>query len=224
MYDFWYTMGVATIKPALLDPIKSAAAFDFYPRIVIDVINGVNVTRQPGPSTGLLEEAPTEAVRLAIAKFVKAYSPSAPPIGVYTAGRMCQLVLIDHFSNASPKDTAFKNIIALAHSGYTGAVGAGPESKLPSFPAFLGLCLLDANMVLDFAAPTPKLAQIVSEFGIKIDAGNREWQIATAFVQTQGFKKATFLLMAADNDPWQGGGSTLEQAYFWSGKTEYAIP
>jgi hypothetical protein len=225
MYDFWYTMGVAVIQPALLDAITPAKpAFDFGQRLVIDFVDDVPVLRPNAPSTGLLENKPTTDVRLAIATFVKGYSASAPPIGIYTAGRFCQLVLIPYFASAQQDDSSFEDIIDLAHQAYVKAVGAGKESQLATFPAFLGLCLMDGRLVQDFAAPTPKLIEILAEFGMKPDATTLEWQIATAFVKAPEFGDATQLLMLADNDPWQGGGSTLEQAYFWDGKSEYAIP
>jgi hypothetical protein len=91
------------------------------------------------------------------------------------------------------------------------------------FPAFLGLCLMDGNLIHDFAHPTPKLIEAVSEFGVTVDAANREWQIATAFVKTTEFDKAANLLMASSGNPW-AGRVTLEQVYFWPGFSEHAIP
>jgi hypothetical protein len=140
MYDFWFTMGAAIVKPALLDAIVNAKpAFDFLQRIIVEIEDGVPVLLPKGPNTGVLENASTTNVREAIAKFVRNFSSSAPPIGIYCAGRFCQLVEIPFFDPAQSQNSAFKDILKLANTAYLTAVGAGPDSKLPMFPAFLGL-------------------------------------------------------------------------------------
>jgi hypothetical protein len=224
MYDFWFTLGVATIKPALLDEINgSGPAFDFVDRLTIEITGGLPALRPKAPGTGLLEAAPTTKVRETIAKFVRNFSPAAPPIGIYCAGRFCQMMKIPFFSSTQPGDSSFKDIITLANQGYIKAVGAGPASNLPMFPAFLGLCLMDGNFVFEFDNPTPKLTEAVSEFGIVIGDASRDWQIAKAFVKTDEFSKATQLLMVSNMSCWAGGGNTFEQMFFWIGKSEHAI-
>ena len=73
-----------------------------------------------------------------------------------------------------------------------------------------------------FENPGADVKQIVSEFGISVDSANREWQIATAFADTDEFASATQLLMLGNMNPWRG--TTLEQVFFWDGLSEHAIP
>jgi hypothetical protein len=222
MYDVWYTMGLAVMRPALLDAINAAGpVFNTLQRIIVEIGNGNQVLRPVTPNSGVLVNAPTTSVRLAIAQFTRAYSPASPPIGIFCAGRFSQLVTIPYFSSTLPASSAFKDIISLANQAYTKAIGTGAESTLASFPAFLGLCMLDVGVVNDFPVPTPALIEVAGEFGITIGAGSREWQIATAFTRAQEFSTATQLLMAGDSDPWECG--CQEQAYFWNGFSEHAI-
>jgi hypothetical protein len=224
MYDFWYALGVAAIKPRLLDAIAKEVKFDFVTRKIIETDQSGHKTVLPkGPNTGLLEYAATTSVRRTMARFVKKFSPSAPPIGIYCAGRFCQLMRICHFASQHPNDSKFTDIIKLANKAYIKALDGGPKSAMPTFPAFLGLCLMDGNFVFDFKRPTKKLKEAVSEFGIRVGNASREWQIATAFVKTAEFQTATQYLMAGDSNPWQAH-ITLEQIYFWPTFSEHAIP
>jgi hypothetical protein len=223
MYDLWYTLGVAVIRPELLDAIKAAGpVYDLIDRYVIEVQKGEQTLRPKDPRAGLLEHNPTTNVRVAIAKFVKQFSPSAPPIGIYTAGRFCELVLLPNFASALPSSSSMKDVINLAHTAYDGAIGHGPQSTLPTFPAFLGLCMMDGNFVAAFKKPTTLLKQAVSEFGITIDPKNLEWQIANLFVKAQEFRQAVKLFMASDMTGWTS--NTADQIFFWDGFTEHAIP
>jgi hypothetical protein len=223
VYDFWFTLGTATIKPALLDAIQNAGpVFDFVQRIIVEIEDGEQTLRPSAPSAGLLENTPTTAVRAAIAKYVGAFSPAAPPIGIYCAGRLSQLMKIPFFSSTDQAHTSFRDIIKLANQAYVKGLAGGAESKLPSFPAFLGLCLVDGQLVEGFENPGADVKQIVSEFGISVDSANREWQIATAFADTDEFASATQLLMLGNMNPWRG--TTLEQVFFWDGLSEHAIP
>lgn len=231
MYDLWYALGVGIITPKLLVEINKAnPKFDFVQRIIIEIADDqIPVLRPKAPNTGLLEDGPTTAVRLAIAGFVQKFSPAAPPIGIYCAGRLCQLIQIPFFSSSQQDRSSFSDIIALAHQAYLIAIGQGPESKLATFPAFLGLCLLDGNLVQDLphrqdgciTKATPRAIEAAGEFGIGDDA-KREWEIVTAFISADEFVQASDLLMVQDKSPWKG--TTGEQIFFWQGLTEHAIP
>ncbi|HEV2446334.1 MAG TPA: hypothetical protein VGS58_10445, partial [Candidatus Sulfopaludibacter sp.] len=112
-----------------------------------------------------------------------------------------------------------------ANQAYAAAIAGGLESQLPTFPAFLGLCMLDNLFVSALGNPTPEVKQIVSEFGIVNDPPSLEWQIANRFVKNPQFKRSTKLLMEGDNSSWgPGGESGGELALFWPGKAERAIP
>jgi len=233
MYDFWYTLGVAAIEPNLLTAIKNAGpVFNLVDRKVVENIGGQEFVRR-GPSTGLLDRAATTKVRLAISQYIKGLSWSAPPIGIYTAGRFSQLVKISLFQSDKP-DSTFADIINSAHKAYVTALASGAASSLPTFPAILGMCLMDGKIV-DRIQKWPnlsqsdlvELAEILQEFGLTI--GDRSWDIARAFVKDNAdFKAAVFYLMAGNMNPWFEKGNTLEQMLFWpddtSGKGEHAIP
>jgi hypothetical protein len=223
VYDFWFTLGVTIMRPALLDKISDAGpVFDFVDRIIIEVTNGQPALRPKAPDTGLLEKDPTTAVRLAISKFVRGVSAAAPPIGIYCAGRFCQLIKIPFFASAQPNTSSLRDIINSAHAGYLAALNDGPESPIPAFPAFLGWLLVDPALVPDFDSPTDQVKEVASEFGVVVDDTNRSWQIARTFVKTNEFLHATQLLMVADNSPWKS--ATAEQIIFWTGLSEHAIP
>lgn len=223
MYDMWYTTGVAVIRPALLDAIQNAKpVFNFVDRFIIEVEDGNQTLIPKAPRTGLLEPDPTTRVRQAIAKFVKNFSAAAPPIGIYTAGRFSQYAAIPNFSSARPNDSKISDIMAIANQGYKKAVGMGAESADPTFPAFLGLCMMDGALAHKLGTPTPEQVEVATEFGIPADPANRSWQIATNFVQTIEFGTATQLFMLSDLDPWTV--CTEEQIFFWKGLNERAIP
>jgi hypothetical protein len=226
VYDFWFTLGTAIIDPGFLAVIKNpangiTANFHFVERVVVE-LDGENAIHRHGPSAGLLEEASTTAVRLAMANYIKG-APGAPPVGIYAAGRFCQLVNIPTFdSNHTPADGNFDKIIALAHNAWVSALGASPVPAIPAFRAFLGLCLCDQNLVFDFAAPTPALIEAASEFGITVGT-SPAWTIASACVSHPDFSAGARLFMLGDLDPWDDA-PTFEQAFFWKGRSEFAIP
>lgn len=224
MYDSWFTMGLAVMRPALLDAINAAQpAFNFVERIVCEVQpDGKLVALRKGHQTGLLENEPTTNVRRAIVKFAKAFSASAPPIGIYCAGRFSQYARITNFASQLPDKSKFSDIIALANTGYRRALGTDAESTRPEFAAFLGACMLDGALARELKTPTQEQIDIASEFGITADASNREWRISTAFAATDEYMTAANLFMTGDLDPWES--ISAEQIIFWEDFNEHAIP
>jgi hypothetical protein len=81
--------------------------------------------------------------------------------------------------------------------------------------------MMDGAVANNLEQATDQQIAIASEFGIKADSANRDWQIATNFVKQDNFASAAQLLMRGDLDPWQGG--SLEQIIFWKGFNEWAI-
>ena len=81
MYDFWYTLGVATIDPTMLTPLKEHAKFTDVERVVNETIGGVPQKPRKGPHTGLVERNATTNMRLAIFAALKKFSSDAPPVG-----------------------------------------------------------------------------------------------------------------------------------------------
>jgi hypothetical protein len=228
MYDFWYALGVATIKPSLLVAImKAKPTFPLVPRVLIEFPQGLPRPLPVGPYTGTLEENPTTAVREAMAAFlqkfsVENYSVLAPPVGIYCAGRFSQLITIPYFNSKKPRESSLSNIFDLAHTAYLKAVGKGPESKLASFPAFLGVCLMDTRFSTKIQTPTPEALAAAAEFGISPDRTKREWNIAQAFVKRVEFRGATYLLQGADKNPWSGH-VTSEQIFFWPDFNDHVV-
>jgi hypothetical protein len=242
MYDFWYSLGLTIIRPSILKmpqpqvqnkSINDLAAIAFVPidsRTIKDTglpVGGAYAFKPSRTSNapGVLanDQGQTENVRKALAYSVKNYSSSAPAIGIYSAARFSQLISIKNFGNKKTPAT-FGQIIDNLHAGYVDAIGTGPESTLSTFPAFLGLMAMDALLVADFATGTPKLDQVLSEFGF--DRSTPEWQIASRFALSNGFTSpVTAALQNGDGNPWNEGSPTFEQVYFWpNGHSEYAVP
>lgn len=228
MYDFWFTLGAGIIDPAGLDKALQGTEFYFCQRLTL-MLEESGPRLLNGPSTGELDKDTTPKVRLEISKFVHAGFDSAPPIGIYTAGRFCQLKQIPVFRESNPQ-SKLKDILDSCNGAYQEAIRAVGPSKLPKLPALLGLCLLDGNFVAAIikhpSGPQPAQDQMVgiaAEFGVA--PGTSDWKFVLAFVTSQQFRGATDLFMARDDkNPWAKTGGTLEQAMFWVGKTEYAIP
>ena len=213
MYDMWYTMGVAVIRPALVAAIGKPN-FTFVRRELIerDSTGAVVFQTNGASTTGNIDKTDSALVRSNIASFVKQYSPSAPPIGLYCAGRFCQLVNIAKFDTGTPGDTSLQAIVNLFHNAYVLALGSGPESSLPIFPAFLGLMTFDATLVSELNPTSARVQAVLTEFGIT--AGSREFQIASQFGAAADFAKAAQWLMEGDSTPWDDN-PTEEPIFYW---------
>jgi hypothetical protein len=231
MYDFWYALGTSIIDPDLLKAIQGAPPFfEFCPRLTIVTKNGQPALRH-GPSTGNLKSKPTSDVRIAISAYLRKISSSAPPVGMYCAGRFCQLINIPRFQSTNDK-SSLHHIIDHFHTAYLYALNGGQPSTLPAFPALVGLCPCDGNVVnamQQYPGGDPgsraEVMEILGEFGIRqFDDGNRDWYIIRRFVNSPDFSIGTTLFMGGDNNPWFETGNTLEQSMFWNGTSEYAIP
>jgi len=229
MYDFWYTLGATAIDPTLLAAIKKPV-FNFGQRLIIENVDSKPALRI-AHSTGQLDNQATTDARAQIAGFFagkKAAFPAAPPIGIYTGGRFCQLMTIRKFDSGDPQST-FARIIQRANTAYGKGVAAVSNPQSVMFPAFLGLLMMDQKFVVAFdglpaAQVDPAVKEIFGEFGIKVVDGNPDFELAKAIVKTQEFKDSVADLMGPNNlNPWSDGGTTLEQALFWSNKSEYAI-
>lgn len=229
MYDFWYTLGTAIIHPNLLDAVRNAhPAFDFCPRLTVLTPKDQRPLVRQGPSTGLLKKDPTNRVRVEIFKFLRGISKNSPPVGVYTAGRFCQLILIPSFDGTTVP-SALSDLIRLAHSAYEESTKSMQPKNLAGVTALLGLLMVDGVVAGEIQTwPSgkpgqPLMEEIVREFGIEIDSKPGDFAIVTKFVQSNDFKVAAHLFMDGTNNPWFDGGTTLEQAAF-SDASPYAIP
>src|SRR5580698_6411616 len=213
MYDIWYAMEIAIMRPTLVGKIGQPA-FTFVRRQLIETDSNGNVVFQTNgsPSTGNIDETDSAAVRVTIANFVKGFSASAPPISLYCAGRFCQMVNIAQFDTNTPGDTSFQAIVNLYHSAYASALGSGTESSLDTFPAFLGLMAFDSTLVSEMNPVSARLPEVLDEFGIALNS--REWDIASEFGADPNFGSAFQLLMEGNANPWLDN-PTNEPIFFW---------
>lgn len=228
MYDFWFTLGYAAIKPALVGDVEKLADFQFVDRVVVEADDS-GITTRRGPSTGRLIKGSTTAVRKKIASNLSAV-PGVPPIGIYTAGRFCQMVSIDQFQSGG-KNTKFRDIMILANTAYKAT--SNYTAKVNTFPALMGMCLMDGlfvTLILKFVGKKAtkgektELKEILAEFGVT-STDSDDFKKLAKFVAQKEFKRAVSLLMGGNGDqnPWDEDGTTLEQLLF-SDKSPYAIP
>jgi len=175
---------------------------------------------------------------------LREFSAEAPPVGIYTGGRLCQLLSIPYFDSTDKKHSPFVQIINLSNRAYVSAVeSVGEPSKMRRLPALLGLCLVDSQVAALIEAypalpprnPVPKvtrhldetmLPELLGEFDISMKS--TAWKLVRAYVSTERFKKAAKFMMFGDNNPWNERGNTLEQAIFWpddaSLRGEHVVP
>jgi len=233
MYDFWYALGTAVIShPGLFNAVQAAGPkFEFVTRVVVDAHQNGDVDVRRPKTTGLLEETSTNAVRLAIATFLKGFAQAVPPVGVYTAGRFSQLVKIPLFNTKDPAST-FDDVLKAAKVAFNAALQGGAQPALPTLPALLGLCLMDGKVqILIRKFPNgfvpgeqAELAEFLGEFGVAL--GDPNFLVLQRFVNNANFNHAFDLMMGPTNDqnPWDEDGTTLEQGLFWEDRSEHAIP
>jgi len=231
MYDYWFTFGAATMDPKMLHRIVADKAvaklrrqhqplFQFVRRQISDYDGAQWVLREEAPSTGWLNQAATEAVRDAIAADLqKKFRKAAPPVGIMTAGRFCQLLSIAPYYDVA-SETTFMSVMKLAQKAYGKAASGGLRPRSPKFPALIGLCLLDGFLVQGFVGPSQELLRILREFNV--GSKSPDFQIAARFTASKEYQKASHLLLFGDQSTWETQ-VTCEQIRFWSGN-EKALP
>ena len=219
MYDFWFTLGSAIMNPALLTTISAV------PPVFTRVNRTITETGGTPPlinttTAGLLNATSTPLVRDAIWNFLQTYpaipSKSGPPISIYTAGKLCQLLTIPAIG--------FVANVGLANTAYTASLsGASPATFSESFPAYLGLCLVDPALQTKLAAllPDPDVANSVAQFGINSSASSTEWPVITGFAAHPSLTAATSSLLAGPASPWLT--TCGEQFLYWGPQNDRAI-
>jgi hypothetical protein len=168
MLDFWFTLGAAIIDPGVVSAIQKTMGevevFTPVQRTITETVNGETQTiSSNNPASGLLKSDGVTELRKAIRTYLSAAQmPSPPPISLYAAGRMAQLV--------QTKETLFTDAIRLAQSAYSAAIQANPSPwQSPLFPAFLGLCLVDQALTSTISEDPNFFAEVLGEFGMTID-------------------------------------------------------
>ena len=229
MYDLWYVLGAAVMDPRLLDAISDAGPeFTFVPRQVIEITDGIFDARPQAPSTGLLKNGPTTAVRKAIAGYLGKTFPAPPPIGIACAGRFCQLMCIQPYADSTFVDIIkgqpdAGGIVRGASPAYRRAISGGLQPRLPMFPALVGLCLMDGNFTAGFAPLDDDVKSGLLEFGVDPAAGGDDWTIISRLALDNDFKSAREDSLLGNNAPWESR-TTCEQLIFWDDFNEHAIP
>jgi hypothetical protein len=218
MLDFWFTLGSAVMDPNLLTVVENAKPS--FLQVNREIRENGAIVIANNPASGLLGDnaanPATTRVRLAIRGYLKKNSAS-PPISIYAAGKLSQLVQVPQIK--------FRDNIKLANNAYVQACGMAnvandPKSFSPQFPAFLGLCLVDASLSVLFSSGGADLDEVIEEFGVNPDPAQPDLKVMN---QTLTFKSAgatTPDFVTAQNDllnglAWQGG--CREQIIFWTG-------
>jgi hypothetical protein len=209
MLDFWFSMGTTVMDPQLLTALKNATpVFTKVKRIITE--NGHTVVSN-NPASGLLENAPTTRVRLALRAYLKPIAPTLP-ISIYAAGKMSQLLVIPEIKFGVP--------MKLANTAYleactTAGVTNDPSNFSALFPGFLGLCLLDANLTTLLAqGPGSDADEAIEEFGIDPDPANSDLKVINQLLTAPSdFLTAQQQLLQSAG--WQVG--CREQYFFWVG-------
>jgi hypothetical protein len=184
MFDLWYATGAAIMFPELLDAFEAQGVAAgtavgeplFYPVPSIQFCDGgkpnapivnPNLKNQIAGNppviadSGFIVASIIDEVRVAIKDLVHERFPFAPPISLYTAGKLCQVLTVKAFD--------WKNNIKLANQGYQAAVKSLPTKRSPNFPAFLGVFLLDpglTNSLSGAQGPPTAAQQALAEFQI----------------------------------------------------------
>jgi hypothetical protein len=214
MYDFWFTLGSAIMRPELLKVISTGAYFErLKKRDIVETNQAGTKKTYPNTTTpGLLRNKETTDVRNNIRQYYLRNTPGAPPVSIFTAGRFSQLLLVP--------EIGFEASVNLAHQAYHDALQGTPERFSNGFVAFLGLCLVDSKVTIWFQTPTdPGLLDALSEFGIDPDFTKPELQVLTRYIAAKNFTTAQGNLL--NGFGWPSG--CVEQFLFWEGKNEHAI-
>jgi hypothetical protein len=223
MYDFWFTLGSAIMNPSLLAAINAVPpVFNLVDRTITETAGGAVTFNNPNTTTaGLLDQNATGLVRDAIWNFLQK-NPAVPskfgppPISIYTAGKFCQLLTIPAMGFAAN--------VSLANSAYTASLkGALPATFSGRFPAYLGLCLVDAILQTKLAAqaPDPDVNNSVAQFGIDSSPTSTEWPVITGYAAHPSLTAASSSLLAGAASPWLI--TCGDQFLFWAPNNERAI-
>jgi hypothetical protein len=165
MLDFWFALGGAIIEPEFVELVKKTASqvFTKVDRTITETLD-THTKKITCPAAGLLHELPTKTLRTTIRQHLSARMPT-PPISIYTAGKLAQLVVV-------PKSN-FGKAIRLAQGAYKAAIkeysisAPWPWRSL-FFPAFFGLCLVDARLT-DKRPKDPEFVEALDGFRMTAD-------------------------------------------------------
>jgi hypothetical protein len=221
MYALWLTLGTAIADSNFIGSLPRKP-FQFVTRIVQDYPGAGLVKVRVPRGAGLVVQADMDDLRLQIVTALRnKYGSGLPPIGVYVAARLCQLLNLPTFSRQDDIQTGrvhdFIFILGLANSAYL----ASGAASAPGLNAFLAACLLDQRVLagLQPANPSAEVAALAGEFGLS----SSQLTTAQTFAQNTAAKEAARLLMLTQDGPWEDGACP-EVALFWRGNSEHILP
>ncbi len=238
MYDLWFTIGAAVMDPNLVtDLLGKAPVFNIVSRLIVewsDLPLPKGAFYPPASDSitaGVLDATSTATIRKEIRTYlennpVPQHSP-IPPISIYTAGKMCQLLnvpdnkrflqVLGPTTDNPPTglNQAYKNALAAV-------VGSNPANFSTGFAGFLGLLAIDNRLAGKVDTPgDPDLIQAAKEFGLSNDATSNERKVLAAYATDPAFTTAQSLLTNGTDGPWRT--SCGDQFLFWSPQNAHAI-
>ncbi len=169
MIDFWFTFGAMVVDTGLLDDIvRFRPAFTRAKLKIVETTAQGDVETQL-PAGGKLDETSTTKLRQMIRNSLLAnYSDAAPPVSLYTAAKLCQLVNADL--------TNLTDGLRKGHWKYIEvATAEGIHRPSRGLITLVGLCIIDDKLCLRLLKPEGMA--VGQEFGVTPDAGNPEWRL-----------------------------------------------
>ncbi len=223
MFDLWHTLGTILVFPTEFFTASDALTasvgrplFENVPLVYSEErdAQGIAIGAQGSKYSyvnkvgGNLDGNITTAARTMLATFLSNhYGPLAPPVGIYTAGKFCQMLTVPSFDFKSSM-TAFANAFKAA-----GGVAISPS---PCFLALVGASLIDASLAAVLIDPSdPRRAAIYQEFRVT----DTEKAVLSAFIHDKKFgdTQKKFLEDPPDWDCCSG------QFLFWVGHNEHMV-
>jgi hypothetical protein len=206
MTDLWYTYGAMVADPGLLAAIGNAnPIFQLIDMDVTETVTGQPANTYNRPAAGYLDSTSTTNLRQVIRDYVVANLPAgAPPISLYTAGKMCQLW--------NTHQSGLTDAINDANAAFTRAGGKAAASST-ALLTIVGLSLLDTNFVTRYVLSTKPsvVAATAAEFGL--NPAGAEWKTVQTLVKDTGFGEAYTELINAPC--WKGVQACVEVYAFY---------
>ncbi|MBS1857039.1 MAG: hypothetical protein JST11_16840 [Acidobacteria bacterium] len=248
MYDFWFTLGVAIMQSDFFGTVSAPPDFNHIVRLTVETDTSVTPPKiekfENTISAGKLDSNGAPKFRAALNKQLKTLAaagmiPPPPPTSVYAAGRLSQLLLVPELGFSGEQ-----GFFAVAHEAFSSAVAdtnANVSTFPATFPAFLGLCLIDGGLRallrndgrIDRVMLTKELevanrpdgpivddlGELLDEFGISRDANSPERKVLTGFLNgTEGVVQD---MVRRNGNPWQFG--CPDWLVYWSPQSDRAV-
>jgi hypothetical protein len=205
MTDLWYTYGAMVADIGLLNKIGDAnPQFKLIGMDVTETVDGEVKPQVRRLAAGFLDSDSTTLVRETIRDYVAKNLPrGAPPISLYTAGKMCQLW-------NTFKDGMLTSI-SKAHAAYDKAAGKSAGST--ALLTMVGLCLLDRNFVTEILLSQDQSLITAAAKEFDINQQGADWKVLQSLLKDTTFGDAHDLLFKAPC--WDGIQACAEVFVFY---------